>query len=90
MSEELDAKFTQASENVTKLSKEPDGETKLKLYGLYKQSTQGECAGERPGMLDFVKRAKYDAWKACEGRSQDEAKQQYIDYVAELVAADKG
>ena len=40
-------------------------------------------------MLDFVGRAKYDAWKALEGNSQDDAKQQYIDYVNGLVAADK-
>lgn len=89
MPEELDARFEQASEDVTKLSEAPDNMAKLRLYALYKQSTKGDCSGDRPGMLDMVGRAKYDAWKALAGNTQDEAKQQYIDFVEELKAADK-
>lgn len=89
MSNDLQAKFDQAAKDVTTLSAPPDNEAMLKLYGLYKQATKGDCTGARPGMLDFVGRAKYDAWKAFEGTSQDAAKQQYIDYVNSLVANDK-
>lgn len=89
MSEGLQAKFEQAAKDVTMLSEPPDNQDMLKLYGMYKQATKGDCTGARPGMLDFVGRAKYDAWKALEGNSQDAAKQQYIDYVNGLVAADK-
>jgi acyl-CoA-binding protein len=39
-------------------------------------------------MMDFVGRAKYDAWKELSGKSLDEAKQAYIDLVAQLKAAD--
>ena len=39
-------------------------------------------------MMDFIGRAKYDEWKKYEGKSQDEAKQLYIDFVEELKAAD--
>ena len=88
MSEELDAKFKQASEDVTKLSEAPDNVAKLKLYALYKQASAGDCTGSRPGMMDFVGRAKFDAWKELEGKTQDEAKQLYIDFVEELKAAD--
>ena len=88
MSEELEAKFQQASDDVTKLSEAPDNLVKLKLYALYKQGSTGDVTGDRPGMMDFVGRAKYDAWKELEGISQDDGKQQYIDLVEELKAAD--
>jgi diazepam-binding inhibitor (GABA receptor modulating acyl-CoA-binding protein) len=35
-------------------------------------------------MTDFVNRAKYDAWAALKGTSQDDAMQQYIDLIEEL------
>jgi acyl-CoA-binding protein len=89
MSEELKAKFEQAAKEVTQLSEAPDAQTKLRLYALYKQATEGDCKGQRPGMMDFVGRAKYDAWKALEGTSQEQAMQMYIDLVEELKAKDK-
>lgn len=81
---DLDARFQQASEDVTKLSSKPDNATMLALYALYKQGTKGDASGKRPGMLDPVGRAKFDAWKSREGMSSDEAKQAYIDLVTEL------
>lgn len=86
---DLDARFQQASVEVTQLSQAPDNLAKLKLYALYKQATVGDCTGSRPGMLDFVGRAKYDAWKELSGMSLDEAKEKYIAFVEELKAADK-
>ena len=59
-------------------------EQQLQLYGLYKQATEGDVKGARPGMLDFKGRAKYDAWSTCKGKSKDEAKQAYVTLV-ELV-----
>ncbi len=88
MSEELQAKFETASQEVTQLSKAPDVAEKLRLYAFFKQSKSGDCTGDRPGMMDFAGRAKYDAWKALAGTSQDDAIQQYIDLVEELKAAD--
>ena len=35
-------------------------------------------------MMDFVKRAKYDAWAELEGTSKQDAMQSYVDVVAEL------
>jgi acyl-CoA-binding protein len=57
----------------------PSNEMKLEFYGLYKQATEGDVSGKRPGMMDFVGRAKYDAWEKLKGTSSDEAMQQYID-----------
>lgn len=90
MSEDLVSRFQQAAENVKKLSKAPDNDAMLLLYGLYKQSTQGDCTGSRPGIMDFVGRAKYDSWKALAGTSKDDAMKRYIATVEQLEAADKG
>ena len=65
---------------------DPGNEDLLKLYALYKQSTVGDAAGKRPGMMDFVKRAKFDAWAELEGTSSDDAKQAYVDLVESLKA----
>lgn len=82
--------FSAAAERVKQLSKPPDNATKLRLYALYKQATGGDCSGERPGMTDFVGRAKFDAWSALGGVSQADAQGQYIALVEKLVAEDGG
>ncbi len=81
---ELDAEFQQASEDVKKLTKDPGNDAKLKLYGLYKQGTEGDVSGKRPGRLDMVGRAKYDAWEKEKGQSLDDAKRTYVEYVNSL------
>ena len=79
--------FTAALEEVEKLPKRPDNQELLRLYALYKQATAGDVSGKRPGMMDFVKRAKYDAWAELEGTSQEAAMQSYVDVVDELKKA---
>jgi len=59
----------------------PDNSTKLKMYALYKQATVGKATGKRPGAMDFVARAKFDAWNDLGDMSQDEAKKQYSELV---------
>ncbi|WP_297792887.1 acyl-CoA-binding protein [uncultured Marinobacter sp.] len=62
----------------------PSNEMKLEFYALYKQATEGDVSGKRPGMMDFVGRAKYDAWAELKGTSSDEAMQKYIDKLNSL------
>jgi acyl-CoA-binding protein len=81
---ELDDAFTQASQSVTTLAQDPGNDAKLQLYALYKQATEGDPAGKRPGMFDPVGRAKYDAWQKVAGTPADEAKQAYVDLVRRL------
>jgi acyl-CoA-binding protein len=80
----LDDDFASAKTRVDKLTKMPSNEELLELYGLYKQATQGDVQGSRPGMLDFKGRAKYDSWSTRKGTSQDAAKQAYIATVTRL------
>jgi diazepam-binding inhibitor (GABA receptor modulator, acyl-CoA-binding protein) len=81
---DLRAEFEQAVADSKKLPEKPDNMTLLKLYALYKQATEGDAAGERPGFTDMVGRAKWDAWNGVKGIDRDGAMQQYIDLVASL------
>ena len=81
---DLKARFEQAQQDVNSLSERPDNDTMLKLYALYKQATQGDAAGERPGNFDFIRRAKFDAWDAIKGTSGEDAMRQYADLVDSL------
>ncbi|WP_332878152.1 acyl-CoA-binding protein [Massilia sp. S19_KUP03_FR1] len=80
----LQDQFTQAQADSKNLSERPDNMTMLKMYALFKQGSKGDASGERPGFTDMIGRAKFDAWEALKGTSQDDAMQQYIDLVADL------
>ena len=80
----LQEQFQQAQAESRNLPERPDNMTLLKIYALFKQGSSGDVQGERPGMTDFVARAKYDAWANLQGMSQDEAMQQYVDLIEEL------
>jgi diazepam-binding inhibitor (GABA receptor modulating acyl-CoA-binding protein) len=56
----------------------------LDLYALYKQATEGDVKGSRPGMLDLRGRAKFDAWAKRKGTSKDAAMEAYVQLVARL------
>ncbi|MFW5825391.1 MAG: acyl-CoA-binding protein [Marinobacter sp.] len=62
----------------------PSNEQKLEFYALYKQATEGDVTGKRPGVMDFVGRAKFDAWEKLKGMSREEAMQRYIDRLDEF------
>ncbi|OHX11341.1 acyl-CoA-binding protein [Chromobacterium sphagni] len=83
---DLQTLFTQAQADVKTLSERPDNQTLLQLYALFKQATEGDASGERPGMMDFINRAKFDAWEKLKGQSADDAMQGYVDVVKRLLA----
>lgn len=80
-----DEQFNQAQEKLNALP-DQDNMVKLDIYSLYKQATQGDAIGKKPGMMDFVKRAKFEAWEKRKGMSQDEAKEAYVKLIEELAA----
>ncbi|NOK63824.1 MAG: acyl-CoA-binding protein [Chloroflexi bacterium AL-W] len=81
---DLQTQFETAAADAQKLAKRPDNETMLQLYALYKQATSGDVSGNRPGMLDMVGRAKYDAWAKHKGEAKETAIQKYVDLVDKL------
>lgn len=80
----LQAEFEQAVAASKNLPERPDNMTLLKIYALYKQATEGDAEGTRPGFTDMVGRAKFDAWAGLKGTSKEEAMQQYVDLINEL------
>ena len=76
--------FEAAAAAVLKAKKDPGNDLKLKLYAHYKQATEGDCSGKRPGLLDPVGRAKWDAWDKLKGTGTDEAMQDYVDLIESL------
>ena len=62
----------------------PSNELKLQFYSLFKQATEGDVTGKRPGMTNFVGRAKFDAWEKLKGMSSEEAMQKYIDLLEDM------
>jgi acyl-CoA-binding protein len=76
--------FAAAQVRVKQLTKAPEASELLELYALYKQGTIGDAQGERPGMLDFKGRAKFDSWQSKRGTSKDAAQQSYVSLVEKL------
>ncbi|MBU0782925.1 MAG: acyl-CoA-binding protein [Gammaproteobacteria bacterium] len=81
---DLKDRFEKAVAESKSLPARPDNQTLLKIYALFKQSTEGDNTGKRPGFTDIVGRAKYDAWKGLEGTSNEQAMQNYIDLIESL------
>ncbi|UCC14898.1 MAG: acyl-CoA-binding protein [Gammaproteobacteria bacterium] len=86
MSEDLTAQFKQAAKDVKGLSSRPSDDDMLELYALFKQATDGDASGDKPGFFDFVARAKFEAWEGLAGTSADDAMKRYVDKVRALGA----
>lgn len=85
---DLDARFEQAQQDAKSITGRPSNDDLREIYGLYKQATVGDAdaAGtKRPGRLDVVGRAKYDAWAAHKGTNDDTAKERYIAVIDRLL-----
>lgn len=82
---ELNTLFEAAVAESKMLSEKPSNETLLALYGLYKQSTEGDTNTEAPSNpFDFVAKAKYQAWSDLKGTTKEAAMQNYIDLINKL------
>mmetsp|Transcript_40318 Transcript_40318/g.83932 ORF Transcript_40318/g.83932 Transcript_40318/m.83932 type:complete len:86 (+) Transcript_40318:289-546(+) len=82
---DIEAEFKAAAEVARNdLPSSLSNDTKGNIYALFKQATEGDVQGSRPGMFDFTGRAKYDAWKKREGMSKEEAMKQYVELINSL------
>ena len=78
------ADFESAVARAKNLGRRPDNATLLRLYALYKQASEGDAAGERPGIADFAARAKWDAWATLAGIPSAQTMRDYIALVDAL------
>ena len=81
---DLTQQFESAVTRSRELRSRPSNEDLLSLYALYKQATEGDVTGERPGGFDFKAIAKYDAWAGQKGKSKEDAMREYVELVARL------
>jgi len=80
----LKARFEQAVEQSKNLDKRPDSANLLKLYALFKQASEGDVTGDKPGAMDFVGAAKWSARDQLRGMATADAMTSYIALVDEL------
>lgn len=81
---ELKEQFDNAVAKSKELAKRPSNEELLQLYSLFKQATEGDVTGDRPGGFDFKAIAKFDAWEEQKGKSKDQAMKEYVSLVDRL------
>lgn len=81
---ELKDQFEKAVTESKQLPEKPSNDVLLQIYSLFKQATEGDVTGERPGGFDFVAAAKYDAWAGQKGKSADEAMSAYVALIESL------
>ncbi|KAE8378851.1 acyl CoA binding protein-domain-containing protein [Aspergillus bertholletiae] len=94
MSDSVDRVFVHALNTVKRIPRtgtaRPPASERLKLYGLYKQSMEGDVEGvmDRPvgNTADvYAECEKWDAWFAQRGLSRTEAKRRYISTLIETM-----
>ena len=81
---DLKSRFEQAVADSKQLPEKPDNATLLQIYSLYKQATEGDVQGKRPGFTDMVGRAKWYAWDGQKGKDTKTAMQEYVDLIESL------
>ena len=81
---ELEAQLKTAAEAVKTLPEKPENDMLLRLYGLYKQGSEGDVTGAKPGFFDFKGVAKYEAWEKLKGTGAEKAMEDYIKLVKRL------
>ena len=80
----LESDFQQAADKTKAFTKRPSNQELLDLYSLFKQASDGDVTGERPGGFDFKAIAKFDAWEAQKGKSKTQAMEEYVALVNKL------
>ncbi|EEB19329.1 acyl-CoA-binding protein, putative, partial [Pediculus humanus corporis] len=77
-------RFEAAAEKVKTLTKKPTDSELLDLYALFKQGSIGDNETSKPSFLDMKGKYKWEAWTKVKGKTQDEAKDEYIKLVDDL------
>lgn len=80
----LDLNFNRAATNIKKITITPDNDELLILYGLYKQAKFGNNATSEPPVWQIKEKSKWRAWTNNNGKSMEQAKNEYIEFVYRL------
>ena len=83
--DDLQTRFETSVKMIKTKTSPTSDEDLLILYGLYKQSTQGNCNIPQPWSVQVEQRAKWDAWTAKSNMTRYAAMQKYIQTVNALM-----
>lgn len=81
----IDRQFELSCKLIKTLKKTPSDNDMLKLYGLYKQATCGDCNISEPSKIYFKDNSKWNAWNKLKGVKKLEAKLQYSNLAMKLI-----
>ncbi|KAG5638489.1 hypothetical protein H0H81_012421 [Sphagnurus paluster] len=83
------AKFEKAVAIIAALPKDgpikPTQNDQLYFYKYFKQAKLGDNTTDRPGMFDFMGKAKWDAWTEVKGTSTEDAYSKYVEKLLEIL-----
>lgn len=83
-----DAAFADAAAAVASIAKRLTSADKLRVYGLYKQATEGPCVSPKPRLLEgMTKHAKWTAWSELGDLDAGAAKRAYVALARSLTNA---
>ncbi len=73
--------FSDAAQKIKTYGKDKNmsNDDLLKLYSLYKQAENGDNTTTEPSFYQLEAKAKWKAWNTQKGKSQDQAKQEYVE-----------
>jgi diazepam-binding inhibitor (GABA receptor modulating acyl-CoA-binding protein) len=80
----IEEQFKLGVDLVNNLRKIPTDDELLKLYGLYKQSTIGNCNKEQPNIFYIKERKKWNAWNSLKNMDKNTAMEKYRDLALSL------
>lgn len=83
-----DSLFIKATEDVFSLNSVSD-KNKLMLYGLYKQSNEGNNRTPPPSIIKFKAHSKWQSWKQQAGKGIQRSKKEYTQLVNKLLEDEK-
>lgn len=77
--------FLIAAETVKKLAQTPTNDELKIIYGFYKQAVFGDCNIEKPSILAFTEKSKWESWNSNKGLSKYDSEVKYILFVNQLI-----
>ncbi|QIS16951.1 acyl-CoA-binding protein [Nocardia terpenica] len=85
---DLDTRFAKARKDVQQLSMPLSASSRLELYALFRQATEGDIRSNPPRFNDIIGWHRYDARERLKGMAKHDAKEQYIELVNRLKNAE--
>jgi len=81
---ELSEMFQRAADHLKLIIGKLETGQLLKLYGFYKQATEGKCNIPKPHWYEMQAKQKWEAWQALGDMTPEAAMKSYIQLISEL------